>query len=205
MRHFDEHHSRTIEAVPLPKKQDSKQLGESRSQAVRRFLDYKQQFQSVESVFREYFTLDHAEPVPQQDLNKDHTKVFYLPMHVVRKDSSSSTKIRAVFDASAKSTSGVSLNDLLMVGLTVHPSLICPLSIQNPPCGSHCRCHKDVSCSGVNLGWRGHNEESLRDYRMKRITFGVSASCFAANMAVKRNTEDLEVEFPLASQIVIEC
>ena len=45
-------------------------------------------------------------------------------MHVVRKDSSSPTKVRTIFDASAKSTSGVSLNDLLVVGPTVHPSLI---------------------------------------------------------------------------------
>ena len=57
--HFDEHYSRTPEGrftVPLPKKQDSKQLGESRSQAVRRFLALerslisKQQFQSVNSI-----------------------------------------------------------------------------------------------------------------------------------------------------------
>ena len=45
-------------------------------------------------------------------------------MHVVYKTSSSTTKIIAVFDASAKSASGVSLNDTLLVGPTVHPSLI---------------------------------------------------------------------------------
>lgn len=34
------------------------------------------------------------------------------------------TKICAVFSASAKSASGVSLNDTLMVGPTIHPPLI---------------------------------------------------------------------------------
>ena len=43
-------------------------------------------------------------------------EVFYMPMHVVFKESSTTTKIRPVFDASAKSTTGVSLNDILMVG-----------------------------------------------------------------------------------------
>ena len=41
MQHFNDHHTRTPEGrfvVPLPKKPDDKQLGESRTQAVRRFL-----------------------------------------------------------------------------------------------------------------------------------------------------------------------
>ena len=33
--------------------------------------------------------------------------------------------------------------------------------------------------------WRRSPDESLQDYRMTRITFGVSASSFAANMSVK--------------------
>ena len=73
---------------------------------------------------QEYFDLGHAEPVPTADLEKPEKDVFYLPMHAVNKESSTTTKIRAVFDASAKSSSGVSLNDLLLVGPTVHSSLI---------------------------------------------------------------------------------
>ena len=42
-------------------------------------------------------------------------------MHAVIKDSSTTTKVR---DASAKSSTGVSLNDTLMIGPTVHPPLI---------------------------------------------------------------------------------
>lgn len=49
---------------------------------------------------------------------------FYLPIHAVYKQNSLTTKVRAVFDASAKTTTGVSLNDLLLVGPTIHPSLI---------------------------------------------------------------------------------
>ena len=40
------------------------------------------------------------------------------------KESSTTTKIHAVFDASPKSSSGVSLNDQLLVGPTVHPTLV---------------------------------------------------------------------------------
>ena len=34
------------------------------------------------------------------------------------------TKVRAVFDASAKSSTGVSLNDTLLIGPTVHSSFV---------------------------------------------------------------------------------
>lgn len=72
----------------------------------------------------EYFQLDHAEMVPPSDLEKPPDKVFYMPMHAVRKDSSSTTKLRVVFDALAKSSTGISLNDTLLVGHTVHSPLI---------------------------------------------------------------------------------
>ena len=50
--------------------------------------------------------------------------IFYLPLHVVYKGSSTTTKVQAVFDVSANSMSGVSLNDHLLVGPTVHSSLV---------------------------------------------------------------------------------
>ena len=48
-----------------------------------------------------------------------------LPSHSrIRKEDSCTRKVRVVFDASAHSTSGVSLNDHFMVRPTVHSSLI---------------------------------------------------------------------------------
>lgn len=45
-------------------------------------------------------------------------------MHAVYKEQSTTTKLRVIFDASAKSATDVSLNDLLLVGPTAHPPLI---------------------------------------------------------------------------------
>ena len=50
--------------------------------------------------------------------------------------------------------------------------------------------------------WRSNSRETLKDYRMTRVTFGVSASSFAANMAVKQNAIDHAHEFPLAAEVV---
>jgi len=153
----------------------------------------------------------HAEPVPAADLHKACHEVFYLPMHAVRKEDSTTTKLRVVFDASAKSSTGVSLNDTLLVGPTVHPPLIDVLL--------RFRIHRialttDVSkmYRAVELAqvdrdlhrfvWRSNPKGPLLDYRMTRVTFGVSASSFAANMAVKQNALDHAVQYPQAAEVV---
>ena len=39
---------------------------------------------------------------------------------------------------------------------------------------------------------------------MTRVTFGVSASCFAANMAVKKNAQEFSSTYPLAAKVAQE-
>ncbi len=65
--------------------------------------------------------LGHAEVVPPQEQFK--SGCYYLPVHGVFKESSSTTKVQAVFDASAKTTSGFSLNDTLEAGPNLYPLL----------------------------------------------------------------------------------
>ena len=47
-----------------------------------------------------------------------------------------------------------------------------------------------------------NQSDTLQDYRMTRVTFGVS---FIANMAVKQNAADHAQEFPLAAKVVGEA
>ena len=159
----------------------------------------------------EYFEMGHAEQVPPDDLKKPSENTFYLPMHAVRKEHSTTTKLRVVFDASAKSSTGVSLNDILLVGPTIHPPLIDVLL--------RFRFHRTALTADVSkmyraielvpvdrelhrFVWRNSPSEPIRDYRMTRVTFGVSASSFAANMAVKQNAIDHATEFPQAAEVV---
>ena len=133
VRHFESHHTCSKKGrfiVPLPKNPNARLIGESRSQAVRRFLslerslNLKGRFQDFNSVMQEYVDLGHAEVVPVPHLEKPPEFTFYLPMHTVYKANSTTAKIRAVLDASAKSSTGVSLNNTLLVGPTIHPPLI---------------------------------------------------------------------------------
>ena len=100
--HFQNYHRRDEEGrfvVPLPRKPDAKLLGESRSQAVRRFLSLERslrardRFQEFSEVIDEYLQMNHAELIPSADLEKPCEEVFYLLMHAVVKESSSTMKI----------------------------------------------------------------------------------------------------------------
>ena len=132
-------------------------------------------------------------------------------MHIVYKASSSTTKIRPVFDASAKSSTGVSLNDTLLVGPTVHSSLIDVLL--------RFRMHRVALTADISkmyraieltpsdrdfhrFLWRSDQSQVIQDYRMTRVTFGVSASCFAANMSVKHNASELADRYPQTANAV---
>ena len=97
VEHFKQHHFQNQEGrfvVPLLKHTNIKPLGESRSQAVGRLmyleqsLRRKNQHKPFVSVMQEYFNLGHAEPVPGKDLDKPESDVFYLPLHVMYKESS---------------------------------------------------------------------------------------------------------------------
>ena len=92
---------------------------ERRLQRFDQFQDYSRVMEGT----REWQgTLGHAERVPDADLNKPAKDSFYLAHHAVYKESASSPP-RVVFDGSMKTTSGVSLNDQLLVGPTVYPPL----------------------------------------------------------------------------------
>ena len=220
VRHFESNHARSKEGrfiVPLPKDPKARPVGESRSQAVKRFLslerllNQKGCFQEFDTVMQEYLNLKHAEAVPSPDLNKPTELTFYLPMHAVYKASSTTTKIRAVFDASAKSSTGVSLNDTLLVGPTIHPPLVdVLLRFRLYPVALTADVSKmyraieltDADKDLHRFVWRSNSSNPLKDYRMTRVTFGVSASSFAANMAVKQNAIDYTHDFPLAAEVV---
>ena len=63
------------------------------------------------------------EEVPMEEKLADSHPVFYLPHRPVVKESSTTTKVRPVFDASAKGFNGVSLNDCLNTGPSFLPDL----------------------------------------------------------------------------------
>ena len=120
VRHFENTQARDDRGkytVPLLMKADAGPLGESRMQVINRFSILKRlvrtngQLKHFTNAVREYLYMGHAEPIPASDITKPDAKVYYFPMHAVRKADSTTSKVRVVFDASAKTATGLSLND----------------------------------------------------------------------------------------------
>ena len=122
---YDEGHY----VVKLPRRSPAPELGNSREQAAKHFfqnersLNRMEQWEKFEDVLDEYSNLQHSEVAPAGDLRKAEADCYYLPMHGVFKDASTTTKLRVVFNASAKSSSGYSFNDILLTGPSLYPLL----------------------------------------------------------------------------------
>ncbi len=219
LEHFNCTHFRTEEGryvVSLPKKNVSLSLGCSREQAVKRYrqnqysLVKKGSYSDFTKALMEYEEMDHAEPVPAEDLSRPAAEVYYLPAHGVVKASSTSTKLRVVFDASARTTSGTSLNDILLTGPNLYPMLTnVVLSFRMHPIGMSADISKMFRQVGLNPKDRDLHrflqpsaDGKLQDMRMTRVTFGVTSSPFLATQVLRQLAKDYQKEYPRASHIV---
>ncbi|KAG1656930.1 hypothetical protein GQR58_023669 [Nymphon striatum] len=123
---------------------------------------------------------------------KNNSNVFYLPHHPVIKTSSFTTKVRPVFDASAKGPNGVSLNDCLHSGTSLIPDLVAVLIRFRrwtvALCGDIEKAFLQINLDKSERDfhrflWKQNNK--IRHMRFKRVTFGVKCSPFLLNAVVK--------------------
>ena len=78
--------------------------------------------QMYKDAVNQYLKDGHARLVTAED--EKTCRIHYLPHHPVFRQEKSTTKCRAVFDAAAKSTDGVSLNDCVLPGPALQPDLV---------------------------------------------------------------------------------
>ncbi|XP_033213814.1 uncharacterized protein LOC117170880 [Belonocnema kinseyi] len=198
--------------VALPFRQNHDRLGESRYVASKRLNSLEGRFKHQPElrsqyldVIEEYLTLGHMSPIQDQG-----EFGFYLPLHAVFKEVSSTTRVRVVFDCSAKSESGLSLNDTLMVGPTLQDDILSHIH--------RLRFHiyiltgdiekmyrqfeiRDEDRRFQRILWRrdGINLDSLQLYM---VTFGISSSPFLATRAIKQLINDEGHQHPKAAVVL---
>ena len=137
---------------------------------------------------------------------------YFMPVHSVVKETSTTTKTRAVFDASAKTTSRFSLNDVLAVGPTLHPTIdkILLRFRQYPVALSSdiAKMYREVLLHPDDQPlhkyiWRASTEQPWKEYQMTRVTFGVAASPYLTVKTLQQAAADHGEEHPTAQWHVL--
>ncbi|XP_075210146.1 uncharacterized protein LOC142317990 [Lycorma delicatula] len=113
-----------------------------------------------------------------KDLLIPDSEVFYLPHHAVFKETSLTTKLRVVFDGSAKSSNGLSLNDTLIIGPKVQQdlfSIILRFRVHNYVITSDItKMYRQILVTqDSNLQrilWRENPEQDLKHYALRTVT-----------------------------------
>ena len=103
--------------VAMPFKPNAEPLGNKFIQANRRFLNLEKRLEAnpplrkdYSDFIRELVNVDHLEDDPEEVLVKQESEFNFLPHLCVHKEDSTTTKLRVVFDGSAYSSNGNSLN-----------------------------------------------------------------------------------------------
>ena len=205
--------------VALPKTLGNMTLGESRgralfrAQANEKSLIKKNRWPEFQEVMNEYAILKHAVAISPQDVASPPSQHYYMPVHSVIKESSTSTKVRAVFDASAPSTTGISLNDLLAVGPTLQPTLEKTLlrfrSYSTAISGDISKMYREILLSPVDRPlhrflWRKELTDPWQDWEMQRVTFGVTSSPYLAIKTLIQTAIDFGQTYPQAQRHIRE-
>ena len=198
-RHFSENVGRDSEGkyvVRLPFKKEKKDLGMSYDMARRRFFALEKRLaknsdlqQKYHQFMREYEELGHME----------------LTTSLIRlRETRLTTKLRVVFNALAKTTTGISLNETMMVGPTIQDGIFTLVL--------RFRQHRIVLNADIEkmyrqfwvhtddrkyqkILWRYNSDQPLKTYQLITVTYGTSAAPFLAVRCLKRRltTRDRQI------------
>ena len=201
--------------VQLPVKENISQLGDSKSAAAKRLNQVERRLASnpvlrlqYSAFMEEFISLGHMELVSNG--GEPHQQ-FYLPHHCVLKPSSTSTKLRVVFDGSAKSSSGLSLNDCLRVGPTVQDDLFTlllrfrtHLIALKADIGKMYR-QFEVAEHQQDLQrilWRPSVQDPVQVFKMTRVTYGTAAAPYLATKCLQQLSIEGNSRFPVAAAVL---
>ncbi|XP_046388550.1 uncharacterized protein LOC124157664 [Ischnura elegans] len=215
--HFQSTHSRDETGryiTRLPFKDLHPPLGDSALCAKRRFFGLERRL-SAQPLLREkyikfmseYLTLGHMTPC----VNFPRVKHYFLPHHGVFKNQDPNSSLRVVFDASSKTSTNVSLNDILLSGPKLQNDL-CEVILRF-------RCHSVVFACDIRqmyrqikihpddqhfqlIYWRETPTDLLKVFKLTTVTYGVTSAPFLAIRTLHQLAEDEGAQFPQAARVL---
>ncbi|XP_075162693.1 uncharacterized protein LOC142235322 [Haematobia irritans] len=196
-------------------------VGESYNAALRRLRAMERKFEtnlnfkvSYCEFMREYISMGHMQLIPDEEINRPNSEMFYLPHHAVIRDTSITTKLRVVFDGSSKSSNGKSLNDNLLKGPNLQQDLMA--LVLRYRCKRFCfsadikqmyrmiqvqECDRDYQ----RVLWRESPKNKIMHYRLTTVTYGTTSAPFLALRTLVQLAKDEGENYPLAREALLSC
>ncbi|XP_055632492.1 uncharacterized protein LOC129772973 [Toxorhynchites rutilus septentrionalis] len=192
------------------------QLGDNRSNAIRRFRMLESRLNRQHDIadqytdfMNEYQSLGHMRRVTEYQTPPENC--YHLPHHAVIREESTTTKLRVVFDASAKTSNGPSLNDALLVGPIVQEDLRSIIM--------RSRRNKVMLIADIKqmfrqilvdprdtplqrIVWRSTPDAPLDTFELQTVTYGTASAPFLATRVLQQLADDEQNNFPKAAEVL---
>ncbi|XP_011684757.1 PREDICTED: uncharacterized protein LOC105448095 [Wasmannia auropunctata] len=199
--------------VRLPRKKGIV-LGDSKQQAIRRFYALERRLKRQSSIkdeyvqfMREYEQKGHMSLVMPSSIVKE--KAYFIPHQPVLRPESITTKLRVVFDASAKTDNNNSLNNMLMAGPNLQGDLLHILlrfrNYEFVLTGDIAMmfCQILIAEEDRNLQhilWREKEEHPLKTFALNTVTYGTKSAPYLVMRCLKQLVIKEGEQFPMAQQ-----
>ncbi|KAK6181726.1 hypothetical protein SNE40_009523 [Patella caerulea] len=192
--------------VELPWKQPHSFLQDNYKLSLKRLRNLRQRLLSDPKLYSEYDSIIQEQKIqgiiePIDISTPNDGTVHYLPHHAVLRNDKSTTKVRIVFDASAKVNQNASLNDCLYVGQSLNQKILdIILRFRTYPIALT----GDIEKAFLMITLPEKDRDVLRFlwfddfskpdpqivcYRFTRVVFGVCSSPFLLNAILKYHAE----------------
>lgn len=206
--------------VHLPFRDNVLRLGSSYEIAKRRLISLEKRLSRNQTLKAEYLKfmsdyekLGHMELVKNSSNFEDVSPKCYLPHQAVTNENSTTTKVRVVFDASCKTSSGISLNDVLQKGPVLQDDLIFILA--------RFRTHKFVITADITkmyrqikivenhknyqrILWREEPNLPIKIFKLATVTYGTVPASFLATACLQKIAEQEYENHPAVSEIIMK-
>lgn len=200
--------------IKLPFKNDPSMLGPSRKLAISRLISIERKLSrspedwaAYHDFMDEYESLGHMQPLP---LTLSNQNVNVLSHFFVKNVNSTTTPLRVVFDASCKTESGYSLNDILMVGPCLQAELFVHLirfrSYNVAVVGDMSKMYRQILVDKDDrkyqcILWRDEQERIVVK-QLNTVTYGTAPASFIAQRCLQwlaESTTDLSAAASVVS------
>lgn len=195
--------------VPLPQ---NRILSKARLQSTTKKLESMGKLRGYDQIMREQIEEGIIEPIPSSPTGE---VVHYVPHQPVIRENAETTKMRIVYDCSARANvQSPSLNDCLKTGPPLQP-LLFDIMVRNRmrrfcitgdirKAFLQIRVHERDKDAQRVLWYDNLQDRNVEDYRFTRVIFGATSSPYVLGATLQKHVLEYESKYPATTKSLLE-